>query len=593
MQRRLAYLLILALAFAANSLCAAVEIESAFDPVQVASGEYTRYVITIKGSATSSMQGEIPVVDGLLILDNPSRSSKVSIVNGSVTTYVQYVYSVRSEREGTFTIPAYEVVVDGKRQRVPAASFVATSSGRENDDAVLVEVEAPKRMYVGQSAKATLRILVRNDLRLAGLQQQKRCEAFQQAPFANDLVKESSLRRGLATYRAIVAPMVITAVDEGAQDLTYASDVQVIVPRRSSSVIGGLSDPMEEMMRNMQSRVFDEVDGTKRDLHAEGTAKVEVLPLPAGAPPSFDGALGVYHATRTVSATEGKVGEPVEIVVTIEAEGSLRNLFAPRLDPHPAWRAYPPSESAVEKDALGLAGTKTFRYLVTPQQPGLLPIPATCFSYFDPEQGRYVETVLEGETIKVTGEAIAQPVVEKPGAPVQLAVTSAVEPSGMHTIHLLDTPAKPGALIAPNKDRVFLFAQLVPALLIALAIAIPLMWRRAAKDPFAAQRRASLKAARASLSSALDGARHKDPDVFYSYARRALQHAAAAKEPGREAPPVSTADLERLLHDDEALAVKAAELFNGVEARRYGAAPPMDAEMIRKLQAIVAKLGVK
>ncbi|MFA5257470.1 MAG: BatD family protein [Opitutales bacterium] len=593
MRSRLSIFFAILTLLAAPLRAADIQLSSGFEPAVVESGQYTRFIIVVNGSATSSMKATLPQVDGLVILDNPSTSSKVSIVNGSVTSYVQYVYSVRSTKDGTFTIPEFAVTVDGRKYFVPSASFTASKTGAADNSALIVEVDAPSKLFVGQSAEAMLRILIRGDLRASngGINPRKSSgEEILQQPFDPKSVRQGSVRRGTLSYNALSVPMLITAVRAGRQTLTYDCDAQVQIPRRSSSVIGG-GDPLQEMMRNMQSMTSADMVDDLRVVSAKGGTDIDVLPMPPDAPASFDGAIGRFTISRSPGTDKTKVGEPVELTVVVAGEGNFNQIFAPKLESDDDWRVYPPTDQMQQEDAYGLKGSKTFKYLLSPLRPGTLHVPPLKFSFLDASAGRYVEQTLQGESVAV---ANAPGAVIPPPAPKQAAAQPAQATDGLHPITLLYTVAPSGALLPPQRNKLFLIVQLVPALLLLWGVVVPLRRRRAARDPLARQRNACARAASAALSKALRAARAADLKLFFDQARLCLQNATSAADPKRRPDTVSAADIVlRLGTDSLDERRKINLLFNGAEALRHGSLPQTTAELGDMLTELAARLGVK
>jgi|GEM_PF-4211757 len=580
------------MAFLAAPLRGEITMNSNFDPQVVAVGEYTRLNIVISGSATSSMQATLPVVDGLVILDTPSTSSKVNIVNGTVTSFVQYSYPVRSTKDGTFTVPQFAVIVDGRQYLVPSASFTATKSGMVDNDAMLIQVDAPMRMYVGQSAEADLNLLIRSDLRLGGGVNPRKSSGDEiiQQPFDPKLARDGRTTRGTISYSVINVPMLITATKAGSQTLEYDCDAQIITPRRSSSAIGGRGDPLQEMMRNMQSMSFD--DMSTRVVSAHGGTHIEVRPLPPNAPASFDGAVGILSASRSLGSKTSKVGEPIELTLSISGQGDLKQIFAPRLGDDDDWRAYPPTDQTTQEDTFGLKGTKTFKYLLTPLRPGTLSVPPLTFSYLNTDSGEYVETVLSGETVEVANApgAIAPPPASKANKSDQAALPK----DGLHAISLLYTSPPAGALLPPQRNKIFLLAQVVPALLLAWGIIVPMRRRLRERDPLARLRNIYTKAAASALTKATRAAKAKDGSAFFDQARNGLRNALAAADPNRQPDTISAADLIRHLGtEDTDDRRKINLLFNGNEALRHGTMNMTLEELRVTLSNIVERLKVK
>jgi len=139
-------------------------------------------------------------------------------------------------------------------------------------------------------------------------------------------------------------------------------------------------------------------------------AVVTVLPLPdENRSAWFSGAIG-HQITlrRTVSPGSGRVGEPLNVELTVSGEGNVALWPAPAFSWPPEVRAY--SDRVDEKSSLvqgRLAGTKTFHYLVVPDSAGTLLLPSIRYAYFDPSTRSYPLTELEATPVGIARGAVA------------------------------------------------------------------------------------------------------------------------------------------------------------------------------------------
>src|SRR5262249_3814578 len=83
-------------AFAAQS-----QVTAKLEPQSIALGESAQLTVTSNGATQSS----VPNVDGLEI-EPIGEQTSIQMINGSVTTNVEQLFSVTPNRTGDFTIPA-------------------------------------------------------------------------------------------------------------------------------------------------------------------------------------------------------------------------------------------------------------------------------------------------------------------------------------------------------------------------------------------------------------------------------------------------------------------------------------------------------
>jgi hypothetical protein len=581
-----------------TALHGAVTVASRFDPSTIAVGEYSAFVITVSGTSTSNLQCDLPSVDGLLVSDSPNVSNQVSVINGNISSFVRYIYTVHASKDGVYTIPSFEATVDGKKFQIPGGTLTVARPGEDARDALRLELETPDNLYVGQNANATLHILIRDDLRaVPGSINPKRFgDGIMQDPIDNSTVTQEHVVRGTTQYDGIAVPLKITALTQGRQLFAYESDVQVTATRKRAGAIDDLEDPMERMMQQMQAGGIPARD--IRALRSRVEKYIEVKPLPAGAPACFDGAIGTYEVYGNLSTHKTKVGEPVELTVEILGDSGFKRLTAPKVDTKDDWKNYPPTEENKLSDTTGQMLGKRYRFLFSPQKAGDFTTPSARFSYFDPSTGKYVEKTISGELVHVEDVPAMTAAAQNfsPAAPKIVPVRKKVVISneGFHPISLLDTPAKPNALRPPQRQVWFWLLQLLPAALVAWGIAAPVMKRRAERDPFAKERKVFAKAAIASKAKALASAKHADTNAFFTNARKCLQNAICAKAPQRKPETVSAADVVQAIKPDDAELRRDANLiFNGGEAMRYGGVAKPLAELAGRLSEIAKQLGVE
>jgi hypothetical protein len=144
---------------------------------------------------------------------------------------------------------------------------------------------------------------------------------------------------------------------------------------------------------------------------ASRSLSLQVRPLPAGAPPSFDGAVGQFSMSVTMDTDSAAVGDSVPLRVRVRGTGSLTTLSPLPLDLPATVEAYEPTvEADIERDGRRIRGAKTFSYALVPRSGGRIDLPPVAFSYFDPDAARYETLREEAPTLQVSGEAAPQAV---------------------------------------------------------------------------------------------------------------------------------------------------------------------------------------
>jgi len=374
----------------------------------------------------------IPPVDGLEIVANgpPSRSYRTTIINGRTTqrNTLTYLYSVTATREGTFTIPAATVVVDGKETQTSSVRVVATQS--ETDDLLFVEIEGKDdEIYVGEALQLTLKIWVR------AYRDQKFNVTLNEATMWSLISKqtqwgnfEESLQE-LAKSRKRPGGKLTLREDSEGQEREYllyeldatvypdrpgkidGDDVRVILnyPEelgRTRSPFSAFGDdffggPGNDMFSGFGSQI---AITSARPIIAENEVEpITVKPIPEqGRPDNYRGAVGQYRIISEANPAVVKVGDPITLNIGIEGKGPMDLLRAPAL----AEQKTLINEFKVPNEPLAgfVDGTqKVFSTTIRPLSEGSQEIPGIEYSYFDPKQETFVS--IKSDPIPVTVEA--------------------------------------------------------------------------------------------------------------------------------------------------------------------------------------------
>ena len=147
--------------------------------------------------------------------------------------------------------------------------------------------------------------------------------------------------------------------------------------------------------RTRRRNLFDMDDffgfGAGREVRtrSEGV-KIEVLPLPAGAPAGFSGAVGRFDVSVEASPVVVQAGDPIEVKVTVRGTGNLNAVGEPVRPEGDAFKFYDPNSTVSTGDSDGrIGGEKSFEYVAIPTRDGKLNIGPFLLAYFDPEAHRY------------------------------------------------------------------------------------------------------------------------------------------------------------------------------------------------------------
>lgn len=167
--------------------------------------------------------------------------------------------------------------------------------------------------------------------------------------------------------------------------------------------------------------------------------------------------MGRFKATATAEPAALRLGEAATVRFRVEGVGNLKWVDrGPDLTVAGARVFAPQVKTDLTARADGLAGTKTWEYVVVPETSGRLQVPALPFSYFDPAEGRVVRAETAPLSLEVAGSAAAA------GAPTLPSSAASRPRSALALRDALDPPRK---LLGAVEPRTLGYLLIVAALL--------------------------------------------------------------------------------------------------------------------------------
>lgn len=491
--------------------------------------------IKVSGGSGATPPNDI-AVDGLDIRYT-GESQLVEGRNFHFTYSFVYNYTVLPLKAGTYTIPPQVVVATNSGAlRTPALTLNvapndgATAGSRRGNGAiderklVFAELIVPKTTaYVGEIVPVEIRLGFNTRVRakladgphLAG-------QGFttQRMPEPQQSIESINGR----TYQTLIFKTALAAARSGKFEIGPVEAKTIVqVPRRSGARsrspfdLFGMNDPFSDPF------VIDPFAGMAEQREVEiksQPAVLEVKPLPANAPPSFSGAVGVFGLTTEVKPKTAQVGDPLTVTVNISGRGNFDRVTAPALESERGWHTYPPSSNFKPDDDVGISGTKSFEMVLTPNE-SKKAVPPLVFSYFDPLKENYVTlksdrmpVVVEGGAAPTAAPAIASSSATPPPRP-------ATAPQAQDILYqLTDSGGWAKSFTPVFMQPVFWAAQGVPLLGLIGFFGWEMRKRRLANRE--GQKRAAWEHETAELQRKLRRA-DDTPDQYFAGAQRVVQ----------------------------------------------------------------------
>lgn len=440
---------------------------------------------------------EFPEIAGCSVraLGAPSQSTSVRIESGRQTMRVelQYMYELTPSAPGEIEIPAVTVVADGRVMKTePVRVPVIPSDAHEF---LSVEVVCPSgTLYVGQKVRLKLEIWVRPARALSRVltpQEMFRCFDGRTTTLGPFPVPQTASRRKRPG-----------AGDDAPMYYVFETEVDHVLQRPGPLEFDDVVVTLNYPTRYTRDRWGDERVDHVRTLRARATARdVVVLPLPVdGRPQAFTGAVGRFKLNAVASPTTVRVGDPIELTLTISGEGALETLPPPDLRQQATLNEYfrVPAEELAGKE---VSGMRRFTQIIRARRADVREIPPIEYVYFDPELGKYQVARSQHIPIKVTGTDTLSAADLPGGVAAEAAAPRAVEPLDGLRGNTTDERRLLAVTPAPTFRQVAIVTA-TPAAVFGMTWLYLTLSRLRAADPRRARKREALRLALARLHAA-------------------------------------------------------------------------------------------
>lgn len=389
-------LLIISFIFLQTGLWAANTKFTASAPNVVREGEHFRLTYSLEGKGNDFQP---PTFDGFNVLSGPSTStnSSVSIINGKMQQSYSYTftYVLQAQKKGKYEIKPAKIKVDGKNIQSNAIVIEVVKgnppsnnqSGKKtqisniDNKNLFVRVHVNKKnVYQGEELTAVIKIY--SKVNLAGF------EDINLPDFAGFWTQEIETPNQISLHRENVNGDIYN-VGVLKKNLLY--------PQRSGEIV---IEPVEiecivrQQVKSQRRSFFDDFFGSYKNVVVKTKSpkvKINVKPLPANKPESYEGAVGNLNFSADIDKTQTKTNDAVTLTVKLSGTGNIKLSDPPKIDFPPDFEVYDPKiKTNVKNTESGSRGSKTFEYLIIPRHSGKFRIPPIEFTYFNTSTKKFV-----------------------------------------------------------------------------------------------------------------------------------------------------------------------------------------------------------
>jgi len=373
-------------------------------------------VLTISGEDATSARVDMPPMSNFNVYSS-GKSSNISIINGRISSSVEYTYVLSPRYIGKTKIPSISVFTGKEKILTKEIEITVVKSNNQTQTS-----QQPQQYQ--HTGKQNIRNVEREKLFFikANVDKQKAYPGEQinltigfytaipiasnpqyLPPKINNLISEDMppAKNGEVVIDNIryYYTQLKTALFGIQPGLAYVGPAQVIVQVQKEEDI----DPFDPNFIQKFFSGFANVENVKLNTKK---LNIEILPLPEPQPPDFSGAVGNFFISADVDRKEAKQGEAINFTVKISGRGNIKIISKPKFESN-EFKIYDTLVSDnITKNNDIIGGEKRFTYIISTRDIGIKEIPSIKFVFFNPETKKYEEIKTQPIKIKIIeGEA--------------------------------------------------------------------------------------------------------------------------------------------------------------------------------------------
>jgi len=454
------------------------------DPGTLGAGQRASLDLVFAGTEPSG-RVTLPHIDGITVLGPPSQQSSLSIVNGARSGSMTLGFPIRAEREGTLTIPAFEVETTAGRRSVPAlklevgaATLPGAARGAATKVADVVDARlTPTNMtpYAGEvfDVEATIGLTAGHSGQVVGTPTWEKSGLVAE-PWGDGRQVSTRDGSGVRFRTRAVAPQAgrieVAPVEQ---------EMQIEGGRKRVDPFADMDDGFGAFRRfggaDLLDSFFSRAQMTSATVKSNAL-QLDVRPLPPSAPAGFSGAVGQFELESQVVPAQPKTGEPVTWTLTLKGTGNWPGGVELPARAVPAdFRTLQPKQHKDFADGQLFDGSLSEDLVMIPNQPGDYRLAAVRFVYFDPATGGYRTLEAQPPMLHITGAPIAappqpavQPAAQPAAAPIAATNSAATSASAPGPLLPRDPMRGATSALAPVSSRRLAWLAAAPLILLFL-----------------------------------------------------------------------------------------------------------------------------
>ncbi|MBK9330150.1 MAG: protein BatD [Sphingobacteriales bacterium] len=360
----------------------------------------------------------------------PAQSTNVSIINGKMSKSVSYTYTLQPKRQGEFTIPPATAVINGSEMKSNPVNIVVTAPSKQSQqsqqyqdpfDAFRRQSQPQRR----QSSDEDIRKEVEKNIFVRVIPSKTQLYQGDQVSLSYKLYFRIQYQTLQATKNPSYNGFLSEEFKLPEPDRNEQPPIEVyggrkyyvqefkrvsLFPTKSGKIT---IDPIElqgTVLLEVPDPFFGGFFSTLEPYDYEfksNAIDLDIKSLPEkNKPAAFSGAVGKFSFEAGYDKKNVKVGDEIKLKITYNGTGNLKLITAPKLAFPEEFEAFEPkTKDDYSNNGSVVTGSKSFEYILIPQDGGKFKLPLYEFAYFDVEKGDYVRFTLPETEIEVEGKA--------------------------------------------------------------------------------------------------------------------------------------------------------------------------------------------
>jgi hypothetical protein len=365
---------------------AAGEVVARLERARATVGENVGFELVVTGAGSGVATPALQLPAGLEVL-GVSRAENHSWINGRSSSQTTFHYEIGLVSPGRYTVGPVRVQAGGRVVVSGVSALVVTAAEQglaatSGAASLFVDVE-PRTPWVGEPVVLRVRLVLAQDLAE---------EPAYVPPMTTGFWAETPSRP--ESYYATQRGRRVLVTETRTRLYPLAPGLARIGPAGAGVVFAGADagDPLRWASGRVPRR-----EVTLRSQPIE----VRVRPLPPGAPPGFDGAVGRFSVRWSADRARTSQDVPVSARLDVRGVGNLPLVKAPSLVVADGEVFVGASEDSLPTPGASGPGRRRFLWNVLPRHAGTMSITAPAFVWFEPAAGLYRSAAMASLAVQV------------------------------------------------------------------------------------------------------------------------------------------------------------------------------------------------